>query len=1005
MSVIRRSLGVLLVLLSFSSLSLTSLAEGRSTKSSNSESSPEPIAAGRPINAKLAGGEAHRYVLVLTANQYVDLRIGERGIDVVVTLISPDGNTVVIMNDPYRSEGVKHLLAISDVSGDYLVEVKAREQGAPIGEYSVKVDELRPATPVDHDRVRASSAFLKGNIFSVQVGPWGPSSLRAAIAEYEKALSLYRAIGDHSQDGKLLFRIGTAWNNLDEYRKAIRYFSDALSVIERQADNKLEADVRSQLGYVYLRLGESQNAIENSSKALALIRKRGDQRREAFILYSLGTIYYSLGSLEQSLQYLQETLVITRKINEKHFEAATLRALGRLYLDRGENQQAILYLSRSLQLSEELGDRGDQALGLSELAKAYMALGKMDQAWATSQKARELSSALSMRGVKAEVLNNLGTTYNLLGNYETALSVFRESLQQSRMIGDPRIEVEALYGIAKTQRAIGELVNSKHTIESAIPIVDSFRSKIESLEIRQGYFASVQKIYALYIDVLMQLHRSEPSKGFNALALRANEGIRARNLDEMLRSSNIDIRQSVDPSLLNEERRLQQALNELALRKMKVMGTKDEQQASAIAKSLEIIMSQYEALEAKIRQTNPRYAALRKPEPLTVANIQKLLDNDTVLLEYALGDERSFLWAVTPLSIRSYELPGKAVIEANARQLIEVLKYPQARQSKTAHGKTTYPELASRVSSVLLGPAAQELGKKRLLIVSDGILQFLPFGALPSPLNSGQPLILKHEIVYAPSASIVATLRYESEIRRSPSKTVAVFGDPVFDKDDERMTGGRTNQGTNVINTILATQDSETKPLELFRLPYSRLEAEAIVNLAPKGESMKAVGFAANKQAVTRGDLDQYRIVHFATHALIDSSQPELSGIVLSLYDENSTPQNGFLGLNEISNLNLSAELVVLSACRTGLGKDVRGEGVIGLARGFMHAGTSRVVVSLWSTDDRSNETLMNRFYYGMLRKGLTPAAALRAAQIEMWQEKRWSDPYYWAAFVLQGDW
>lgn len=1013
-SAIRRLLGVLLVLLNFAAPYFTSLAASRSINIGESGRGPEPIELGKPINARLAGEQSHSYRLTLTANQYVHLLVDQKGIDVVVTLFGPDGKKLLTIDDPYGSEGVEDLFAIANAAGDYLVEVKALRKVASPGKYTIQINELRPATPVDYDRVRAFAAFTEGKILAMQGGP--QSLLQAALAKYKEALSLYAAIGDRSQDVKILLRIGNVWSDLDENRKAIDYFTEALSLLRDQADDQLEADVLSRIGYAYLRLGESQNALEYSTKALMLIEKSGNRKREAFALYNLGTIYYSLGSLQDSRQYLTKALIISEEIGNIHLAAYPLQSLGRLYLDLGENEKAFDYLCRSVSLSEKLQDRRAQALGLSELAKAYTALGKMDEALAALEKALVLSRELGMRSAEAQALNTLGMTYSLIGKNEEALNFFYRSLMESRIIDDPRIEVEALYGIAKTQWVKGDFVNSKQTIESAIPIIDSLRSKIGSLQIRQNYFASVQKIYGLYIDVLMQMHRLEPLKGFDVLAFQANEGIRARNLLEMLRTSNIDIRQGIDPSLLQKEQSLQHTVNEIAQRKMRLMGTKDEEEAAAVTKSLENLLSQYEEVEAEIRVTSPRYAALTKPAPLTVADIQtRVLGEDTLLLEFALGDERSFLWAVRNDSIQSYELPGKAVIEAKARQLIEMLKSPSRhdKQSKTASGKTPYLEVASRLSSVLLGPVAKELGgAKRLLIVSDGILQFLPFGALPNPLNSGrphvvQPLILQHEIVYAPSASIVETLRRDRSYRNPPPKTVAVFGDPVFSKNDERLAKVKTNEATSVLraHSTLASQDSETTPLKLQRLLYTRLEAEAIVNLAPKGQTMKALDFAANRRAVINGDLNQYRIVHFATHGFIDSSHPELSGIVLSLYDERGTPQNGFLRLNEIFNLNLSADMVVLSGCSTGLGREVKGEGVIGLTRGFMYAGASRVVVSLWSTDDRATATLMNRFYSEMLRGGLKPSAALRAAQIQMWRDKGWSDPYYWAAFVLQGDW
>ena len=193
--------------------------------------------------------------------------------------------------------------------------------------------------------------------------------------------------------------------------------------------------------------------------------------------------------------------------------------------------------------------------------------------------------------------------------------------------------------------------------------------------------------------------------------------------------------------------------------------------------------------------------------------------------------------------------------------------------------------------------------------------------------------------------------------------------------------------------------------LNIHRLPYTRQEAEQILAFVPQADSFNAIDFAANRTAAMNPTLSQYRYLHFATHGLIDSERPGLSALVLSLVDEQGNPQDGFLRVNEIYNLKLPAELVVLSACQTGLGKEIRGEGLVGLTRGFMYAGAARVVVSLWSVNDKATSELMTIFYRQMLKENQRPAAALRAAQIEMWKQKQWQAPYYWAAFVLQGEW
>jgi CHAT domain-containing protein len=304
---------------------------------------------------------------------------------------------------------------------------------------------------------------------------------------------------------------------------------------------------------------------------------------------------------------------------------------------------------------------------------------------------------------------------------------------------------------------------------------------------------------------------------------------------------------------------------------------------------------------------------------------------------------------------------------------------------------------------MLLRPAAARIANKRLLIVGEGMLQYLPFAALPDPANPS-PLIVAHEIITVPSASMVAVLRKETAGRTPAPKTLAVLADPVFSPADARVVVQRKIQ-TNAPADDITRSGADSGLQEFARLRFSRNEADEIVRMAPAGTTLKAVDFDASRETVLKGDLGQYRIVHFATHSLLHNEHPELSGVVLSLVDRTGRPQNGFLRLYDVYNLRLGSDLVVLSACQTALGGEIKGEGLIGLTRGFLYAGAPRVVASLWEIDDRTTAEFMKRFYEGMLARGQRPAAALRAAQVAMWKSKGWDAPYYWAAFTLQGEW
>jgi CHAT domain-containing protein len=620
---------------------------------------------------------------------------------------------------------------------------------------------------------------------------------------------------------------------------------------------------------------------------------------------------------------------------------------------------------------------------------------------------------------------------------QKAFEYYEKALPIWRAVGDRNGEVAALYGMARAEGGLGRLDRASAKTEAALAIINTLRTKVASRYLRASYFASVQDVYKLHIDLLMRLHQREPAKGFDVAAWKAYEQARARSLIDMLAEASADIRQGVDPDLLARERSLQQKLNAEAERQMRLFGGQHSQEsARAVRRKIEELLTQLLAVEAELKAQSPRYAALTQPAPFGLTEIQhRVTDEATLLLEYSLGEERSYLWAVTANSFSTYELPSRAVIEAAARRCYDLLtarnRYVKfetvaEKRERVRQADAEYPNAAAALSKMLLGPVAARLGGKRLLVVPDGALEYLPFAALtvpngPSP--SFVPLMVHHEVTSIPSASTLAVLRRELHGRAQAEKVVAVFADPVFDKTDERVVGNvsRNAGGHHGAPPAGAAEKAEEKAAEkidtpdtqesadavpaLPRLPYTRREAEAILALAPPTGRKAALGFEANRAAAMSEELGKYRIIHFATHSFLNSMHPELSSIALSMLDRQGKSQEGFLRAHEVFNLKLGAELVVLSGCRTGLGKEVKGEGLYGMTRGFMYAGSKRVVVSLWDVQDQATAQLMTDFYRGLLGpKRPHTAAALRAAQISIWRNRRWQAPYYWAGFVLQGE-
>jgi CHAT domain-containing protein len=546
---------------------------------------------------------------------------------------------------------------------------------------------------------------------------------------------------------------------------------------------------------------------------------------------------------------------------------------------------------------------------------------------------------------------------------------------------------------------------------------------------------------------MMQLHKQHTSEKYNEIALQASEQSRARGLVELLVEAKAEVRRGADPALLDRVQSLRRSLNHSAERQGRLIKASRINEARAIDAEIRRITNEYYDLEAEIKAKTPGYAALTQTQPLTIREIQQqVIDPDVLLLEYSLGNERSYVWAVTKDSVQTFELPRRAQIETAARRLYDILTRPSQPEAQAKLGdveesirlKTESQAAAMSLSRLVLSPVAPLLGQKRLAIVSEGMLQYIPFGVLPvvvdkTPAASQEspPLIATNAVISLPSASTLGVIRRQLAGRKPAPKTLAVLADPVFETDDERFHLTRKANAAKSDTQPTGTADRPrlrdqpadktlVQPPEyeairevglrveggkIERLGFSYREAESLLAQVPKEQSRRALGFDASRDTAVSPELSNYRIVHFATHGVFNSTHPELSGILLSRFDANGNRKEGFLRLHDIYNLTMPAELVVLSGCQTALGKDVKGEGLVGLTRGFMYAGAARVVASLWKVDDRATAELMQKFYRGMLQDGLPPAAALRAAQLELWKSKRWDHPFYWGAFVLQGEW
>jgi tetratricopeptide (TPR) repeat protein len=1069
-------------------------ADGAGRSAAQEVRSLEP---GSSTQRELAGGGEHDYVIRLSAGRYMRLAVTQLGIDVAITLAGTDGRVVLSVDYANGTRGQEELSLAADKESEYRLKISPKDTSAAPGQYRVSIVEERESVAADSDRIAAERDFSEGETLRRK---GTTATLEQAVVKYEEARRSWQKVADARGEARALLGRGKTYFYQSRQAASVESYQEALRLFESlPAPPRLDVALANQvIGMSQLAMANHHAALVHFQLALQLFREEYDEKLEGATLYQIGRVYYLQGDPNQSLSYYNQSLSIRHALNDRVGEAYTLDGLGRVYANRfGDDAQALALYNQALAILSGLRLSRLEAQILGDLGRLYFSQGAYDTALNSFNKGLDLvaggdkliraelltyvgmvrtaqgrqreaidkfNEALEIqrqgedRVGEGNTLKNMGVAYSSIGNYGKALDSYHRALDIWGDVLYPTAEADTRYEIARAESKLGSTANLRvadEQLDLALPILETLRTKISNQTLRTSFFSSIQEYYELHIDVLMRLYMQTKDRKYEARALAYSERARARALLDTLVEADAKIREGVAPELLQQEEALQRKLSALAQSEM-LASRHTTAQADAQAQSITSLLKQYRELEARIREKSPRYASLIYPQPVTLEDIQtKILDQDQMLLEYSLGEERSYLWAVTPTSVDSYVLPKRAEIEADAERVRTLLTARNklvkgetdfGTMGRVRRADTDYYPAAMALSQTLLGQVEALPKAARLLIVGDGELQYLPFAALPlqakttdapamrgagalAPTAKLPPLLLSHEVETQPSVSLLAELRrHESAVERiTPPKLIAVIADPVFDEDDERFEDvgappvrrsvkeaartpnpqgrGSNNAGVSKSRATLNRAGLLDARGRVARLPFTRREADAIFALAPSGERMKIIDFGAKIELVKGGELAQYRIIHFATHGLLDREHPELSGILLSLFDEQRRPQEGFLQMHEVYNLRLPVEMVVLSACETGIGKMVRGEGLAAMSRGFMYAGAKRVVASLWEVNDSSTAELMTNFYRNLLSGGkVRPAAALRAAQIQMWRSESKNAPYFWAAFIIQGD-
>jgi CHAT domain-containing protein len=799
-----------------------------------------------------------------------------------------------------------------------------------------------------------------------------------SVEFFERSTELFAIAKDGSAQAQSLLMLGVALYSDGKQEQGLQAVGQAFRLWSSVNDLYGIARAHAALGIFALTRGEFETAQCNYRKAKPLLHAIGNRDEEASVLNGLGYASRETGDWERSLEYYQSAKMAFASVRDLLGEHEAITGMGKALLGMKRHERLLSLSAAELQLARRSGDPALIASSLGDMAAVYEAEKRYGASEALYRRALETYRSASHLYGEGDILIRLGRLEASRGKYSEALAL----LDQANTLKEKTEQIEEIakiqYEKARVYRHLNRLPEAKAAIEKTIEIVEMQRVTIAQFDSRASYFASVHRYYTLYIELLMRLSERDSTGDFARKAFEAAERSKVRSLLDLLTTSAQDA-----------------ACGELLERQL---------------------------LAAESTQSRPADVSQKEERPAPTLSLEQVQaeieDSETVLLEYALGDDKSYVWAVGRKQITSYELPESDRVRKLVAVVRQTLIPPQLGKQESAADyqarvrqlDRSYQAQSRELSRLLLGPVDLSAAK-RLLIVPDGSLQYLPFAALPVPGSGAQAQLLidRYEIDMLPSASVLGTLRKTMASRAPPSATVAVFADPVFEQDDPRVSvrhirekglvADRPHTLTRAITDIGGTQ-------YISRLPASRDEANAIAAIfrspQPTGVYV-ALDFDARRDYVVNGGLTQFRLIHFATHGVVDARRPEMSGLILSLIDARGRRQDGYLRIGDIYKLTLAADLVVLSSCDSALGKDMQSEGIIGLPRAFLYAGAKSVIASLWKVNDEATARMMSALY-ARVKHGESPGSALRNAQLEMARDERWSKPYYWAAFAVQGD-
>jgi CHAT domain-containing protein/TolA-binding protein len=809
--------------------------------------------------------------------------------------------------------------------------------------------------------------------------------LDRAIEAFTREAALYAEAGHPAKARRATYELGRVYRRQGRFAEALECFERARSDGATTADRFQDAHDLRGLGAVYGDLGDYFRRLQFETESVRIFRGDGYDWQAGAGLGNIAETYAALGDFPSARDNYLESLRQAREHQDLSEQESILISLGRLALTMDQPREALRYLDETRQFAGRVWYPEAETEALAVRSGAYKRLGRYREAVESAKAAVALAQAGQNRTLEAGLLSEMGDCQLRAGDPAGAEAAFARSLAIGATTGRPAVVAGARRGLAETAQRRGDYPSALEHLRAAIEAIEAMRTQIPSPELRAGFLQENWRVYEEIVGVLSRLDQREPGAGYGLQAFEYAERSRARSFLDLLVESRAKIAKGLTPEQIQRQAWLLGAIA-AATRAM------DERPSAEHATAIETAENNLVEWVAGIRQTNPAYQQLRYPDPATALEARAVAARGGAIVEYALGAQRSHAWLITGAAIRMVRLAPRVEIEREVKALRQDLeRRPRGRTAADFEGH------ARRLYAQLVAPLAPWLKPgQRLTIVPDGILHYLPFEALVAG-GAGQPRFLVEDftIGYAPSVTVYASLMAQGTPKAAAGRReLLAYGDPALQPAASRA--GKPAEIGELVRGVYAVRGAK-----FTALPAARAEVEAISALFPPGLRRTRLGADASEAALKREDLASYKRLHFATHGVVDEQIPARSGLLLA---PGGPEEDGVLQLNEIFNLDLDAELVTLSACQTGLGKLVTGEGVVGLTRAFLYAGAARVAVSLWEVDDLATGRLMESFYRRM-KAGERPAEALRQAKLEMLRAEpaAWRNPYFWAPFVLVG--